>query len=472
MIWQIVRKEILENVVSFRFFLALVLVVILFAAGSLVFLSQYRQQSSDYWDRTNENLSALRDCARSLYRVAFQKQRVWRQPRPLTLCAEGYERSLPNWFAFDIFTADLPDIRGGTNFTLSHFSSLDWVFIVSMILSFLALVFTYDSVSGEKEDGTLRQILASTTPRHEVLLGKYLGVMVTIGIPLCLGVLISLLIVVGSGVAFFSALDWLKIFLIVLLSVLYLSIFVLLGICVSSRTASPANSMVVLLLIWVVLAILIPSFGRIICDVSGTAPNPVELERRLAEISAEVWEKSERYGERAGYMSHNPDDPANNPPARGRLRTAEVEAKNHAREDHHNKMLAQAAVGRQLTCLSPTVVYRRASEAMVGTGIAHCVGLYRQIKTHQAALREYIRGRDAEDPGSLHLIFPDRGCAQSWTTISHRPVPFETVPKFQERALALGASLKLAIWDIGLLILFNLVFFAAAFVSFLHYDVR
>ena len=41
-----------------------------------------------------------------------------------------------------------------------------------------------------------------------------------------------------------------------------------------------------------------------------------------------------------------------------------------------------------------------------------------------------------------------------------------TVPKFQERDLALGQTLKLAIWDIGLLILFNLVFFAAAYVSF------
>ena len=52
------------------------------------------------------------------------------------------------------------------------------------------------------------------------------------------------------------------------------------------------------------------------------------------------------------------------------------------------------------------------------------------------------------------------------------PVDFDSVPKFQERDLPLGQSLKLAIWDIGLLALFNLVFFAVAFVSFLRYDVR
>ena len=60
----------------------------------------------------------------------------------------------------------------------------------------------------------------------------------------------------------------------------------------------------------------------------------------------------------------------------------------------------------------------------------------------------------------------------AWRAISQDPVDFATVPKFQERDLALGASLKLAVWDIGLLALFNLVFFAASFVSFLRYDIR
>ena len=64
------------------------------------------------------------------------------------------------------------------------------------------------------------------------------------------------------------------------------------------------------------------------------------------------------------------------------------------------------------------------------------------------------------------------GAVRKWGTISKKPVDFSTVPKFVERDLGLGKSLQLAIWDIGLLVLFNLVFFAAAFVSFLKYDVR
>ena len=43
----------------------------------------------------------------------------------------------------------------------------------------------------------------------------------------------------------------------------------------------------------------------------------------------------------------------------------------------------------------------------------------------------------------------------------------ETVQKFQVPDLALRQSLKFVIWAMGLLALFNLVFFAAPFVSFL-----
>jgi len=472
MIRQIIHKEILENLLSFRFILSLVLIILLFAVGGFVFVGKYKQQSSDYWQKTNENLAGFREQSRQLYKLAFYKQGVWREPKPLSLCAEGFEKSLPNYFRFDVFSSDLPEIKGRGNFTLSHFSSVDWAFIVSVILSFLALVFTYDSVSGEKEDGTLRQMLANTIPRHEVLLGKYLGVVLTIGIPLFIGLLVSLIIVVASNATVISGLDWLKILAIVLVSFLYLSIFILLGTFVSSRTAYPANSMVMLLLIWVVVVILIPSFGRIISEVSGQAPNPAELERKLAEVSTEIWSNSERYGERAGNASSDLSWPGNNPPARARLRNALTDAQNQAREDYHNKMLAQAFVGRNLTCFSPTVIYQRATEAVAGTGISRCVNLREQIKEYQASLKEYIRSKDAEDTLSLHLLFPEGGLVGAWRAISHNPVDFATVPKFQERDLGLGQSLKPAIWDIGLLVLFNLIFFAASFVSFLRYDVR
>jgi len=472
MIRLIIFKEILENLLSLRFVLSLVLVISLFAASGFVFVGKYTDQSADYWRETNKNLAALRERAGALYEVAFYEQTVWREPKLLSLCAEGFEKTLPNYFRFNVFTADLPGVKGRGNFALSHFSDIDWVFIISAVLSFVALVLTYDSMCGEKEAGTLRLMLANVTPRYKVLLGKYFGAMFTLGIPLVVGLLVSLIIVIPSKDVTIDAAAWLKILTITLLSLLYISIFVFLGMFVSSRTAHPPNAMVLLLVVWVVLVILLPSGGRIFAELSSRSPTQVELERRLAEVGAQIWENADKFGKNAGFMSHDPNNPGNNPPARARLKTALTNAANQVRDEHHNRLLTQALTGRNFTCISPLAIYARASEVITGTGINRCADIYRQIKEYQVVLKEYVRNKDMEDPESLHLVNPDLGTARSWKTISHKPVDFDTVPKFQERDLALGQSLQWAIWDIGLLAVFSLVFFAAAFISFLKYDVR
>jgi len=472
MIHQIVYKEVLENVLSLRFCLFLLLAILLFAASGFVFLGRYRTQSQNYWKKTNENLLALQKESDQLYKLAFYQQKILRKPKPLTLCAEGFEKSLPNNFKFNIFSIHLPEIEGRSNFMLPHFSDIDWVFIVSLILSFVALVFTYDSICGERERGTLRLMLSNAIPRYTVLLGKYLAAMLTLVIPLLIGLIVSLIIVVSSKDVAIDGAAWLKILTIILLSLLYLSVFVLLGVFFSSRLAHSANCMVILLLMWVGLVILVPSLGRIISDMSSQSPTQIELQRKLAEVAAQIWDNADKFGKNASNMGTKPNSPGNNPPARARLKTALTNARNQVIEDHHGKMLAQVFTGRNFTCLSPVVIYQRASEAMAGTGINRCVNLYQQIQQHQADLKQYIRGEDAEDPDSLHLIFDEEQCAYWWKAISHKSVDFDTVPKFQERDRALGQSLKLAIWDIGLLALLNLGLFAASFLSFLRYDVR
>ncbi|MBA7627429.1 hypothetical protein ES703_34891 [subsurface metagenome] len=473
MTWRVIYKEILENLLSLRFVLSLVLVICLFAASGFVFVGKFAEQTEDYWAETNKNLSALREeCSDALYKAAFHKQTIWRKPKPLSFCAEGFEKSLPNCFRSNAFASDLPQVKGRGNFALPHFSDIDWVFIISTVLSFVALVLTYDSMSGEKEAGTLRLMLANTIPRHKVLLGKYFGAMFTLAIPLIVGLLVSLIIVIPSKDVTIDAVAWLKILAVAILSLLYLSIFVFLGMFISSRSAHSSNCMVLLLVVWVVLVILLPGGGRIFADISSQSPTQVDLERRLDEVGKEIWDNSEKFGKNAGTMSHDPNYPGNNPPARARLKTALTDAANQVRDDHHNRLLAQALTGRNFTCISPLAIYARASEVITGTGINRCADIYRQMREYQVALREYVRTKDLEDPASLHLVNPELSTARSWRTISHNPIDFDTVPKFQERDLTLGEFLKLAIWDIGLLVLFNLVFFAASFVSFLKYDVR
>ncbi|MEJ2701426.1 MAG: ABC transporter permease subunit [Sedimentisphaerales bacterium] len=472
MIRQIIYKEVLENLLSLRFGLSVLLAISLFVICGYVFVINYQEQSKDYWKKTNENLSAVREESSELYKVAFYKQGIYRKPQPLVMCAEGEEKALPNFFQVNAFTADLPKTKGQANFALPQFSSVDWGLIVSLILSFAALVFTYDSICGEREAGTLRLTLANTIPRHEVLLGKYAGTMITLAIPMILGMLVSVIILIPSKDVVIGGSGWVKILVVAFVSLLYLSIFVLLGMFVSSRTGHSANSMAILLLAWVVAVILLPSFARIVFDVSVEEPTEQELQRQINEAREEIWDNSERYGKNAGSMSNDLSNPINNPPARARLQAAVMDATNQLQQEYHTKWLGQAIARRNFACLSPAVIYQRACEAVAGTGIMRCADLYKQVKRYGMDLKEFVRSRDTEDPQSLHLIGPTSNMARSWRTISHDPVDFDSIPKFQEHPMTLGQSLRLAVWDIGLLILINLGLFAGAFVSFLRYDVR
>ena len=473
MIRKIAQKEVLENFLGLRFTLSLLLTTCLFVVCGYIFAVGYQEQLEDYWKKTNENLEALRNQSSALYQVAFYKQGIFRKPRLLAMCAEGQEKALPNFFEVNAFTVDLPRTKGQANVTLPQFSSVDWGLIVSLILSFAALILTFDSICGEKEAGTLRQMLANTIPRHQILMGKYFGAMITLAVPLLIGMLVSLIVTIPFGNVTVESNEWLKILTITAVSLLYLSIFVLLGMFVSSRTAHSANSMAILLLVWIVSVILLPSFCRIIFDISYKEPTQTELERRLDETGKQIWDNHEKYGKNAGSWSSDVNDPSLNPPARARLRNAMNDAANQIRQDHHNKLLAQAFARRNVASISPAVVYQRACEAIAGTGMNRCVNLYEQVIQYGPQLKEFIRSKDSEDPESLHLINPGSETVHgNWRAISHKPVDFDAIPKFQERPMTLTQSLRVAIQDIGFLVMFNLVFFAAAFVSFLRYDVR
>jgi ABC-type transport system involved in multi-copper enzyme maturation permease subunit len=284
--------------------------------------------------------------------------------------------------------------------------------------------------------------------------------------------LVSLIIIIPSNDIVIDGGRWLKIVILILVSLLYLSLFVFLGMFVSSRTSHSANSMAILLLVWVISVILLPSLCRIVFDITCEEPTEQELQRQLRESRNAIWGNSARYGKNAGSMSNNLSDSMNNPPARARLQNAVMDARNQLLQEHHNKWLEQALARRNFACFSPAVIYQRVCEAIAGTGINRCNDVYRQVKRYRADLREFIRSADVEDPQSLHLIGPEHNMAASWRAISHNPVDFDSIPKFQERTMTVRQSLKLAIWDIGLLILINLCLFAATFVSFLRYDVR
>ena len=469
MIWIIARKEILLNLLSLRFTLTFLLVVSLFIASGFVFVGKYEIEISEYRRETNKDLSEFSKHADHLNSIPYYRQTLYRRPKVLGLCAEGFERSLPNQFKVDAFSVYLPEIKTRANFLLPRFADVDWVFIISFVLSFVALLLTYDSFSGERENGTLRLLMSHPVPRESVVIGKYVGAFLTLMISLLLGVLLNLLIIHASDLISFGGGAWMKVVAVLLLSLVYLSIFILLGILVSSRTERSATSMVVLLFLWVGLVILIPSCGRIVSEKFRTVPDRMEIDRRIQEARQDIWENGDRYGKNAGNWGGDPHADWVNPPARARLYAAITDSRNRIFEHYFHQIVEQVQLGRNVTRISPTAIYQSASERIVGMGVLRLRDLYRQLKRYKETLRAFILDTDREDPESFHLLIEGRGHR---STLSQQPVDFNVVPKFEERDIPPVETLRYAIWDLGLLVLFNLLLFMGVYVSFLRCEVR
>jgi len=464
MTWLIARREIVANFYSLRFFLSLSLAVLVFGVSSLCFYSQYSQELSDYSriiTREEERAAAQAD---NLGRLALHDRLLYPRPRSNSFLYQAMERYLPNLFAYDAFQiVEFRNREGGGNPFFPQAEELDWLFIISLVLSFGAVVFTYNSISGEKEQGTLGLQLANNIPRPAFLLGKYLGAMVSLLIPLVTGMVVNLLVLLLSGKVGFDSRLWLEVLTFAGISVLFLSSFVLLGLFVSSLTHSPATSLVLLLFLWVILALLIPNIGGILASDLQPIPKQKEVMERASRVRSDIadsapegtWDREEQ----------NPFRPSHR--LRAQTLNKMLEAELRIRRDYYNRMFHQLEFARHLTRISPVALYKYSSEAVVGGGVLRFRELMRGLESFRQMLLEFVTRQDASDPDSPHWINPEEDLF-----FTRKPVDYRIVPRFDEGSARLSRRLTEVTLDLGLLILFNLLFFWLAFVAFLRYDVR
>ena len=124
------------------------------------------------------------------------KPKAHRKPNPLSIFNVGTENDGANTVTVELgkpifeFSSSIwgapTQKRGSDNPFLAMFLAVDVVFIFKIVLSALAILFAYNTISGEREDGTLKLVLSNAIPRDTVVLGKYLGGM-SIAVPDCFG---------------------------------------------------------------------------------------------------------------------------------------------------------------------------------------------------------------------------------------------------------------------------------------------
>ena len=457
MLREIIWRELLEHLQSLRFALTLLLVIVLMLTGSVLYIHDYRQQVADYRENVSENLRLLEDKAeRGLHAVVSYGPNllIYRAPSPLGFIAEGHEKDLPNAFAVDAFEMIGPQTILRRNYTLQRFDALDWVFTVGVILSFAAFAMTYDSISGEAETGTLRLCLSNSIPRATLLFGKYIGTIISLAIPLIIGICMNTLIISLFGVLPFASTYWLQIGGVVLFSVLYISVFATLGLFISCLTRSSAVSLVLLLLVWVCFAVFIPRTGGLLASRLAELPDEKTVARRASDKLHDI---RKRYGEGRFSLHWSPGEPL--------TRAARIaDAQQAIYNEYRQQQLHQVKLAQNISRISPTAIYQIGCEALVDTGIKHYERFFKKAIEYRRNLLQFTY---EEYPFNPDLFLEDAERQK----LSELRIGVDKIPKFDDSPSDFSTAFTKAGLDILLLFLFNMVFFIGAFLAFTCYDV-
>ena len=154
---------------------------------------------------------------------------------------------------------------------MPDYTNIDWNVIVSIVLSLIAILFTFDAISSDRERGTLRLTLSNSVSRGTVLVSKFLSALITISIPFLIATFINLFLLYTSGNVPLGPNEWGRLGVIIFIAFVYVSIYLGLGLLISSRVSNSSTSLTILLLVWVIWVVLLPStIGALTSDLQPT----------------------------------------------------------------------------------------------------------------------------------------------------------------------------------------------------------
>ena len=467
MIWHITKRELYDNLNSLRFALATVLLFGLMLTNAVVHLREHPMRMQKYHDAVTESQNRL-SSRTHLYDIAQRGPGLlYKKPSSLHFCADGGDIFLPDavhmlirriahgldgfWqLDYRPATHNSKNIRPDTII-------VDWGFVIGYVLSLIAILFTFDSISGEREHGTLRLMLANSIPRHTVLIGKFLGALVSISIPFTLSVLMNLLVISTSSDVQLGTDAWSRLGIIFFIAILYLCLFLALGLLVSSRVQQSAASLVILLLIWVIFVVFMPSTLASIASGFSTPMTYDEYWERRQQLYIEL---SDEYNTR---LQDVREQPTKRIALGGEYVLKDAAARERLSQEFLDQQHTQIQLGRSVTRISPVAIVQYLLEVFAGTGFERHQQFVENAQRYAREYREFVTDMDRADPDSLHIIGVREGMSQ-------KPVSPEAIPKFED-TLSLSRDFNAAIIDLLLLALFFVVLLSGAYMVFVRVEI-
>ena len=460
----IVGREIQAIIYSQVFQISFLLVTALFIVGTVSFVKSYNVRLEQYSMHKSEYMDELKDIAENnLTRFAVNRQHFVLNPRDTGFIEDCKEKYLPNTFihsAYNVFGFEIGS--AGVNPLLNKFQELNWSFIISLIVSFVVLLLTFDTISGEKETGTLSVTLSNSISRGVLLFGKYVSVIMSVMIMILIGVLISILILMISHLVIFSFDILTEILSFMTVSLLFVFLIAAIGILSSVIVKNSNVSLLISLVFWLVFIVIIPNSSVFWAKNVFSIEKSETVEKRISEAKDDINRNAPE-----GSWSSGSDPFFPRHKLRAANQTNLMNAGRRIQNEYYSDMFRQFEMTRLLTMISPVCLYEFMCEGVVGGGYLRFQKVWKDLHTFQPMFLQFFKELDANDTDSPHWYNP----YEDFST-TKKPVNFGEVPLFEEKVISLEKRFSFMLKYLILIVIYTALIFFASFVLFVRYDVR
>lgn len=415
-----IHREVLHHLASFRFWVGTILTVVLGAASTWVAARDYELRWSAYRDRVEAHQRQIESA--SVY--SFLQPVLVRPPEPLSVFDQGFETRLGTDVSIHLFAVPAEAAggsRGNELLVALPASEVDLTTIVAVVLGLLALLLACEAVVGEREEGTLRMVLAQGASRRTLLAGKVLGGLLTLYLPLAAALLVCCGVLAGTvGPAAFQD-RGLRIAALLASYMGYLALMFLIGLLVSLLARSSSQALVASVLLWLVTVIVIPAAAwAVAADLVDTQEAASRAAARSRELAAEEKRKlateRARHPLRRDFTGHMAISYMDGPHRAVRYRNgsaayyealrdyyqAETESgvvyagKLHeVRQRYEDRLRKGERLGSSLAVVSPAFLLDRLSETLSGTSLADHDDFLAACRAYRLTFMEYLVHRGA-----------------------------------------------------------------------------
>ncbi len=445
----LIKKEIIQYINSLRFIIASVLIFILIISSIIVSSYEYREKANriSARQRTNQDELSRVNNYRDLNLMGMT---IFKPASKLMYFVKGLEESTGETAGIQAFIH--PSLGAGIrdNPLFAVFKPVDFLYIVIYVLSITAFIFSYDSISGEKEGGTLKLMLVQGVSRGQVIIGKTLGAFISLSIPFILAFLTGLIFTQVSPMLRLEGEHWIRISIVFILCLLFILIFISVGILVSTLTHRSIIALFSLLFIWITVIVAYPNLSGIFVKKLSPVTEYAEIDGKSEMIFQDGQKESmDRIMKIARKIQGPPsfDSIMDEVVKQGDIDSEKIRLLN---EQYHQEILRQLKLLKKISMISPSAALSFASMRLANTGYEY----------QQKFLEDAIMFRNRFS--RLIQSIDDKS----------KPVETANIPRFNMRTESWQESFAGSLAEIVFLIIYTGIFFALSAINFVRYDVR